>query len=67
MSANQVKTDVVGTGDNRPLLCFDESGGWGKFIITPTQDEVNARIGSGQESDKGGYKNTLIPRASETD
>ncbi len=63
VSANQVKTDVVGTGDNRPLLCFDESGGWGKFIITPTQDEVNARIGSGQESDKGGYKKYTYPES----
>lgn len=44
----------VESGDNMPLLYFHESGGWGKFVVTPTQRDIHVRFGSGDAADGGG-------------
>lgn len=44
----------VDSGDNMPLLYFHESGGWGKFVVTPTQTAIHVRFGSGSAADGGG-------------
>ena len=54
-SSKAEETDTTG-GDNRPLLYFHEYGsGWGKFVVTPTSTSIDARFGSGNAADGGGY------------
>ena len=56
VSASKSEESDTAGGDNRPLLYFHEYGsGWGKFVVTPTSDNINARFGSGNAADGGGY------------
>ena len=54
-SSKSDRSDTMG-GDNIPLLYFHEYGaGWSKFVVTPTQSNINARFGSGSSADNGGF------------
>ena len=54
-SSKSDRSDTMG-GDNIPLLYFHEYGaGWSKFVVTPTQSNINARFGSGNSADNGGF------------
>lgn len=45
VSATDTENPSTNTnGDNKPLLYFNESGSWGKFVVTPFKDIISMRL-----------------------